>query len=238
MLSVNERIENVDLGALAMAMFETDKVTGQINGQFRLTGRGNDMAEMQRNLERRHVVRVERRRMGGHRRLVRAAARARDVQDARNAPEPVLPARTRFSEVSATGVVTDGVLVNDDFRPTCRSCSSPGRGSVDIPAGSIDYSLTGRASSSSPELGEPRQPGRDRRPDQRDETAGGFQVCSRTRRRCRCRSAGARVASRKRSAFDCSIELLGGDEMRKPIEGAEEKKRKTRTSEDLFEIAS
>ena len=42
-LSMNERIEGVDLAKLAKAMFEKDNITGSIRGDFRLTGRGNDM---------------------------------------------------------------------------------------------------------------------------------------------------------------------------------------------------
>jgi len=149
-LSVNERIENVNLGALAMAMFETDKVTGQINGTFRLTGRGNDIGEMQRNLN------------GDMSFVLSDGAwegtdvwyqlrRARAMFKREEAPEPELPARTRFSEVSATGVVTDGVLVNEDFSADLPFMQLRGRGSVDIPAGTIDYSLTGRVLNS-PEL--------------------------------------------------------------------------------------
>ncbi len=149
-LSVNERIENVNLGALAMAMFETDRVTGQINGTFRLTGRGNEIGEMQRNLN------------GDMSFVLSDGAwegtdvwyqlrRARALFRREEAPEPELPARTRFSEVSATGVVTNGILVNEDFAADLPFMQLRGRGSVDIPAGTIDYSLTGRVLSS-PEL--------------------------------------------------------------------------------------
>ena len=149
-LSVNERIENVNLGALAMAMFETDKVSGQINGTFVLTGRGNEIGEMQRNLN-------------GNMSFVLSDGawegtdvwyqlrRARAMFKREEAPEPELPARTRFSEVSATGVVTNGVLVNEDFSADLPFMQVRGRGSVDIPAGTIDYSLTGRVLNS-PEL--------------------------------------------------------------------------------------
>ncbi len=149
-LSVNERIENVNLGALAMAMFETDKVTGQINGTFVLTGRGNEIGEMQRNLN-------------GNMSFVLSDGawegtdvwyqlrRARAMFKREEPPEPELPARTRFSEVSATGVVTSGVLVNEDFSADLPFMQLSGRGSVDIPAGTIDYSLTGRVLNS-PEL--------------------------------------------------------------------------------------
>ena len=142
-LSVNERIQNVSLGALALAMFEQEKVTGQINGTFRLEGRGNDMAEIQKTL-------------AGNMSFVLSDGawegadvwyelrRARALFKKEAPPEPTLPARTRFSEVSATGVVSDGVMQNDDFRAELPFMQLTGRGTVDFPAATMDYSLTGR----------------------------------------------------------------------------------------------
>lgn len=149
-LSVNERIENVNLGALAMAMFETDKVTGRIDGSFVLSGRGNEIGEMQRNLNGDMSFVLSDGAWEGTDvwyQLRRARATFRREQ----APQPQLPPRTRFSEVSATGVVTNGVLVNEDFSADLPFMQLSGRGSVDIPAGTIDYSLTGRVLNS-PEL--------------------------------------------------------------------------------------
>ncbi len=70
--------------------------------------------------------------------------RARAMFKREQPPEPELPARTRFSEVSATGVVTNGILVNEDFSADLPFMQMRGRGRVDLPAGTIDYSLTGR----------------------------------------------------------------------------------------------
>ena len=49
-ISANERIEGVQLGALAMAMFEQDNISGTINGTFKLSGRGADLGAIQRDL--------------------------------------------------------------------------------------------------------------------------------------------------------------------------------------------
>ena len=49
-ISANERIEGVQLGALAMAMFDQDNVSGTINGTFKLSGKGADLAAIQRDL--------------------------------------------------------------------------------------------------------------------------------------------------------------------------------------------
>lgn len=155
-LSVDERIENVNLGALAMAMFETDKVTGEINGTFRLTGRGNEIGEMQRNLNGDMAFVLSNGAWEGTD-VWYQLRRARALFRREEAPQPELPARTRFSEVSATGVVTNGVLVNEDFAADLPFMQLRGQGRVDIPAGSIDYSLTGRVLSN-PELADAATP--------------------------------------------------------------------------------
>ncbi len=113
-LSVNENIEGVSLGALALAMFDQENITGTINGSFRLGGSGADLAAIQRDLD--GSISME---------LVDGAWEGTDVwHELRRAraffrqetpPEPTLPARTRFSNVRATGPVTDGVFNNDDL---------------------------------------------------------------------------------------------------------------------------
>ncbi len=142
-LSVNEQIKDVRLGALAQAMFEKKNITGTINGTFTLEGRGNDMGAIQKTLK-------------GNMSFVLADGawegtdvwyqirRARALFKKQAPPEPTLPARTRFSEVTATGVVTDGKLRNDDFFAELPFMRLTGRGTVDFPTATIDYSLSGR----------------------------------------------------------------------------------------------
>lgn len=142
-LSVNEQIQNVSLGALATAMFEKENITGQINGNFRLEGRGHDMTQIQRTLH-------------GNMSFVLSDGawegvdvwyqlrRARALFRKETPPEPTVPARTRFSEVSATGVVNEGVMRNDDFRAELPFMQLTGKGTVDFPTAMVDYSLSGR----------------------------------------------------------------------------------------------
>ena len=54
-----------------------------------------------------------------------------------------MPARTPFSNVSATGVVTNGVMQNDDFVADLPFMRLTGKGSVNLVSGVIDYALTG-----------------------------------------------------------------------------------------------
>ena len=142
-LSVNETIAGVDLGALARAMFGTDQVTGKINGTFQLAGQGEDLAAIQKSLD--GQLSFE---------LVDGAyegvdvwyelRRARALFKQETPPEPVLPARTQFSNVTATGPVTDGIFRNDDLLAELPFMRLTGKGKVDLPAATIDYGLTAR----------------------------------------------------------------------------------------------
>jgi len=142
-LSLNEQISNVNLAPLGRALFDVDKLTGTVNGSFRVSGRGNDSEQILNTL-------------GGNMSFIlkdgtfegvdvwyeMRKARAFLKQEA--PPEPVLPARTPFSEVRATGKVTNGVLRNDDFFAELPFMQLNGRGNVDIPAAKLDYSLSAR----------------------------------------------------------------------------------------------
>ena len=142
-LSVNERISNVSLAPLGRAMFEVDKLTGTINGSFQLSGRGNDMAQIQRTLRGDMSFTLQDGTWEGID-VWYQLRRARAIFRQETPPEPVLPARTRFSEVRATGKVTDGVLRNDDFFAELPFMQLNGHGSVNMPAASVDYSLSAR----------------------------------------------------------------------------------------------
>jgi AsmA protein len=142
-LSVNEQIDGVNLGALALAMFEQESVTGLIKGAFKLSGKGEELSAIQRSLS--GSMSLE---------LVDGAFEGTDVwYEIRRAlamikqqtpPEPVLPARTRFSNIKASGPVTDGVFRNDDLLAELPFMQVTGKGSVDIAAATLDYRMSAR----------------------------------------------------------------------------------------------
>lgn len=142
-LSVNEKIKNVSLTSLGRAMFEQENLTGTINGSFQLSGRGNDMAQIQRTLSGNMSFTLRDGTWQGTD-VWYELRRARAMFKNEAPPEPVLPPRTRFSEVKATGKVTDGILRNEDFFAELPFMQLSGRGSVNLPAATVDYSLSGR----------------------------------------------------------------------------------------------
>jgi len=156
-MTVDERIEAVSLAALAQAMFEQENINGEINGRFQLSGRGNDMADIQRSLSGTMAFDLKDGAFEGTD-LWWELRRARAVFRQEEPPEPVLPARTRFSEVSATGQVTDGVMQNNDFTALLPFIELTGRGSVNLVEASADYSLSARVLDK-PELADVATPG-------------------------------------------------------------------------------
>jgi len=142
-MSVNEKIEGVQLGALAQAMFEQDNISGTINGSFKLAGRGSDLAAIQRDLD--GNIAFE---------LIDGAWEGTDVwyelRRARAAlkqeapPEPKLPARTQFSQVKASGPVKNGVFSNSDLLAELPYMQITGKGSVNLVEATVDYRMSVR----------------------------------------------------------------------------------------------
>ena len=139
-MSVNERIEGVQLAALAKAMFDQDNVTGTINGSFQLSGRGKDLAAIQGDLDGKIDFQLLDGAWEGTD-IWYELRRARATLRQETPPEPTLPARTRFSEVSASGPVTDGVFSNNDLLAELPFMRVTGNGAVNFVAATVDYRM-------------------------------------------------------------------------------------------------
>ncbi len=142
-LSMNESVQGVDLARLAVAMFEQENISGTMSGNFKLAGRGQDMVEIQRTLDGNMSFELKDGIYEGTD-IWYEMRRARAVLKKETPPEPALPARTKFTSVTATGVVTDGVMRNDDFVADLPFMQLTGKGAVDLPAGTVDYDLRAR----------------------------------------------------------------------------------------------
>ncbi|HKL64203.1 MAG TPA: AsmA family protein [Woeseiaceae bacterium] len=142
-LSVDERVEGVQLAALGRELFETDKLSGSLEGRFALSGSGANLAEIRRDL-------------GGEVgfQLSDGAFEGTDVWYQirraralfRQEPPPEAPAepRTPFSTIRGTGTVSGGVLSNDDLFAELPFLRVTGSGTVDLAAATLDYGLSAR----------------------------------------------------------------------------------------------
>jgi AsmA protein len=142
-LALNESVTGVDLAKLARAMFEQDNITGSIQGKFKLNGRGKDMNTIRSSLDGTMSFELKDGYYEGTD-VWYELRRARAMLKQEPSPEPSLPARTKFSNVKASGVVADGVLRNDDFNAELPFMRITGAGKVDIAAGTVDYGLSAR----------------------------------------------------------------------------------------------
>jgi len=140
-LAVNENIAGVQLGALAKAMFDQDNITGVINGSFKLSGRGADLAAVQRTLGGNISMELVDGTFEGTD-IWYELRKARALVRQEEPPEPELPARTRFSEVNLSGPVSDGVFNNDQLNAGLPFLQLTGSGKVDFVAATVDYNVT------------------------------------------------------------------------------------------------
>jgi len=139
-ISANETIAGVNLSALAKSLFDQDNISGTIEGNFALTGAGQTLADIRRNLDGNIAMQLADGAWEGTD-VWYQIRRARAMFRQEVVPEPELPARTEFSSVKATGVVTDGVFANDDFMAELPFLQLTGRGTVDLVSTGVDYAL-------------------------------------------------------------------------------------------------
>lgn len=142
-LSMNEKISGVDLARLAQAMFGQDNVTGTIEGEFVLAGRGRDMAAIQSDLAGDVSMVLNDGSYTGTD-VWYEIRRARALLKGEAPPEAVLPAKTNFSTVRMTGVVSDGIMRSDDLFAELPFMQLTGSGQVDILAATVDYGMVAR----------------------------------------------------------------------------------------------
>ncbi|MEL7185738.1 MAG: AsmA-like C-terminal region-containing protein, partial [Pseudomonadota bacterium] len=142
-LSVNERIENVNVGELAQAMFGVEKVTGTINGTFRLSGRGNNSLAIQESLAGEIGIDLADGAFHGTD-VWYQLRRARSKLKNEPPPEPVLPPKTDFSTASMSGTVTNGVVRNADLFAQLPYMQLTGTGDIDLVSATMDYVLQAR----------------------------------------------------------------------------------------------
>lgn len=142
-LSVNENIVDVQLTPLVEAMFGVANVTGTVNGTFALSGRGSDMDAIRKDLDGNIAFELKDGAWEGTD-VWYQLRRARATLRQEPAPEPKLPARTEFSQVSTSGDVVDGIMQSDDLVADLPFMRVTGSGIVNFVNRDVDYSLEAR----------------------------------------------------------------------------------------------
>ena len=139
-VSFDEHVSGVDFAPLFHDMFESRHISGRGNGAIKAAGSGADSAALLRTLTGTLEFHVDDGAFEGTD-LWYEIRRARALLKRQPLPTRNGPERTAFTAVSATGRITNGVVVSDDLLAALQYLQVKGRGSADLAAGTLDYHL-------------------------------------------------------------------------------------------------
>ena len=139
-LSVDEHLSGIDFAPLLKDMLETRRMSGHGNAAIKATATGADSAAMLRTLNGTLEFHADDGALEGAD-LWYEIRRARALLKKQSPPERTGPERTAFTSMAATGKFTNGVLANDDLHVAMKYLQVNGRGTADLPAGTLDYHL-------------------------------------------------------------------------------------------------
>ncbi|MEO0424766.1 MAG: AsmA family protein [Pseudomonadota bacterium] len=139
-LSLNERLQKVDFGALGKDVFDQQNLTGQLDGRITLKGMGVTQTAILNTL-------------GGDAQFsfldgaIVGIDIAHEVQKGMAAigrgaaPSGNGDGRTEFAELSGTAQMTDGVMTNNDLIARLPFILVGGKGTVNLPEDTVKYRL-------------------------------------------------------------------------------------------------
>ena len=139
-VSFDEHVVGVDFAPLFRDMFESKRISGHGHGAIKAVGSGADSAALLRTLTGTLEFHVDNGAYEGTD-LWYEIRRARAVLKQQAIPERTGAERTVFTAVSATGRMTNGVVVSDDLLAALQYLQVKGHGTADIAAGNLDYHL-------------------------------------------------------------------------------------------------
>jgi AsmA protein len=139
-LSMNEKVRDIDMGALVKATFDSKRVVGRGDANVALRGTGNTDAAMLESLSGKLDVNVRDGALDGldlWYELRRAIALfKRTVPPARTGPQ-----RTSFRTLSGSATLDKGLISNDDLRVDMDYIKARGKGTLQIRSQAVDYRL-------------------------------------------------------------------------------------------------
>jgi AsmA protein len=150
-LSLDERVEGIQVGELMRDLMEIDALTGTASGSFDLAATGENLGVMRRTLEGDLAVSLGDAAWQGvdiWYQLRRAWALIKQNQPP--AP-PEGPPLTEIAQLDATATVSEGIVTSDDLVALLPFLRLTGGGQIDLPEATLDYDLTAQVLSK-PEL--------------------------------------------------------------------------------------
>jgi AsmA protein len=136
-----QELSNVDLFGLGRDFLDTEDLSGTGNVSLNLTANGSNVGVLRRDLDGQASFAL---RDGAWEGLDAwyELRRARAVLDRNPTPQREGTPRTTFSNVSASGVVTDAVLTTNDLNATLPFMALNGAGTVNLLTDAIEFAMT------------------------------------------------------------------------------------------------
>jgi AsmA protein len=139
--SLEQRLANVDLNGLARDFLETEDLTGRGNVTLDLAATGSNVGALKRDLDGTASFALSDGAWQGID-VWYELRRARAVTGGNSAPAREGEPQTQFSNVSASGVVEDGLLTTSDLNATLPFAALNGRGTVNLLNDALDLTAT------------------------------------------------------------------------------------------------
>jgi AsmA protein len=138
--ALKAQLTNIAVGPLLRDVAEKDVLEGRGNVNLDVRATGTTPAALKKALAGGASVALRDGAIKGVN-LAEVLRRAKAALGSRSAADEIARGgdRTDFSEMTATFVIRDGVARNDDFAAKSPFLRIAGEGSIDIPAGSLDY---------------------------------------------------------------------------------------------------
>lgn len=139
-VSLDEQVKGVAFAPLLKDMFDSERFSGKGSATFKGTASGRNSDDLMKTLDGTIDFSVADGALEGAD-LWYEIRRARAVLEQEAVPERTGPARTTFDSLRGSGVFDNGVLANNDLDVSMQYLKIGGKGTLDLPASTLDYQL-------------------------------------------------------------------------------------------------
>ena len=137
-LKLNSKLSNIKLQDLMQKLSGEDKLSGVGNFNSNLTASGNTVDAIKRSLNGKLNFNLLKGAVKGIN-LAAELRKAKALLSGKSAPAEKGPVQTDFSQIKGSGVITNGVLRNDDLQALSPFLRVAGSGAVNFVKESVDY---------------------------------------------------------------------------------------------------
>lgn len=139
-VTLDEHVSGVDFAPLFGDLFDSKRISGKGSANIKVAGTGLTSEEILRTLDGSMDFSVADGALEGAD-LWYEIRRARALLKQQAVPARDGPARTSFTALTGTGVIRQGILANEDLDMAMQYLKVSGKGTVNIPAETLDYHL-------------------------------------------------------------------------------------------------